>query len=276
MKNLCRELAQEHAALDKIVKELSGSKWDMITPFYDWTIREEICHIAYFDDKASLAASDPDGFQTDMLEILEGVTSVDAFLAKTVKDLMKLSPKALMDFWISERTKMIKTIDVLEPQDKIPWYGPPMTAESFVISRMMETWAHGQDIADALKIKRTPTERLKHIAHLGVKTFGWSYKNRGLEKPGEKVFVELKSPAGENWVWNQGQTENSITGSAEDFCLVVSQRRHIDDTRLQASGPIAREWMATLPERVWYIKVSCIIGLPLFRHFIVGLVSSVS
>ena len=125
MKDLCRELAQEHAALDEIVKDLSDSKWDMITPFADWTIREEICHIAYFDDKARLAATDPDGFQTDMLEILEGVTSVDAFLANTVKDLMKLSPKDLMDFWNNERSKMLKTIEILEPQDKIVWYGPP-------------------------------------------------------------------------------------------------------------------------------------------------------
>ena len=244
MKDLCRQLAQEHAALDEIVKDLSDLKWDMITPFDHWSIREEICHIAYFDDKARLAATDPDGFQTDMMEIFEGITSVDEFLAKTINALMKLSPKALMDFWIDERGKMTKAVEVLEPEDKIVWYGPPMTAESFVIARMMETWAHGQDIADALKIKRTPTERLKHIAHLGVKTFGWSYKNRGLEKPVEKVCVELKSPSGETWQWNPEQTENSIAGSAEDFCLVVSQRRHIDDTRLIASGPIAREWMS--------------------------------
>jgi uncharacterized protein (TIGR03084 family) len=244
MKALCRQLAQEHAALDKMVKDLSDSKWDMITPFDDWTIRQEICHIAYFDGKAGLAATDPDGFQTDMLEILDGVTSVDEFLAKTVKDLMKLSSKALMDFWSHERTKMINAIEIRKPQEKIVWYGPPMTAESFVIARMMETWAHGQDIADALKIKRLPTERLKHIAHLGVKTFGWSYKNRGLEKPGKNVCVELKSPSGEIWQWNPEQTDNLITGSAEDFCLVVAQRRHIDDTRLVASGPIAREWMS--------------------------------
>lgn len=243
MKDICRQLAEEHADLDEIVKSMGESKWDMITPFDDWTIREEICHIAYFDDKARLAATDPDGFQRDMVKIFEGVTSVDEFLAKTVKDLMKLSPEALMEFWINERTKMIKAIEVLDPRDKIAWYGPSMTAESFVIARIMETWAHGQDIADALKIKRTPTERLKHIAHLGVKTFGWSYKNRGLEKPGQTVRVELKSPSGEIWQWNPEQTQNSIRGSAEDFCLVVSQRRHIDDTRLMAEGTIAREWM---------------------------------
>jgi uncharacterized protein (TIGR03084 family) len=243
MKDLCRELADEHAALDEMVKDLSDSKWDAVTPFYNWTIRDEICHIAYFDDKASLAATDPDGFQQDMLNAFEGIASVEEFLVKTVKELIKLPPKALMDFWVNERIKMINTFGVLDPEDKIPWYGPSMTAKSFVVARMMETWAHGQDIADALNFKREPTERLRHIALLGVKTFGWSYQNRGLQKPAGKVRVELESPAGKTWLWNEDCTENLISGHAEDFCLVVVQRRHIDDTRLVTRGDIAREWM---------------------------------
>ncbi len=244
MKDLCRELADEHAALDEIVKDLSDSKWDTVTPFYDWTIRDEICHIAYFDDKANLAATNPDGFHKDMEKIFEGITSVDDFLVKAVADLVKLPSRELMAFWVNERTKMIKTFEVLGSEDQIPWYGPPMTAESFVIARIMETWAHGQDVADAIGFKREATERLRHIAHLGVKTFGWSFKNRGLEKPAQKVRVELESPAGETWLWNEDCTENTITGSAEDFCLVVAQRRHIDDTKLITNGDIAQEWMS--------------------------------
>lgn len=243
MKDLCRELAEEHAAFDKVVKDLSDSKWDIKTPFYDWTIRDEVCHLAYFDDKASLAATDPDGFQQDMMNAFEGITNVEDFLVKTVKELKKMPPKKLMDFWVKERTKMIKVFEVLDPEDKIPWYGPPMTAKSFVIARMMETWAHGQDVADAVSFKREPTERLKHIAQLGVKTFGWSFQNRGLQKPANKVRVELESPAGGIWLWNEDCTENSISGSAEDFCLVIAQRRHVDDTRLVTRGEIAREWM---------------------------------
>lgn len=243
MKDLCRQLAQEHAALDEMVVGLSDSQWDTITPFYDWTIKNEVCHIAYFDDKANLAATDGDGFQADMAKSFEGITSVDDWVEKTVQDLMQMPPKELMDFWVSERIKMLTTFEVLDPEDKIPWYGPPMTARSFVIARMMETWAHGQDVADALGFKRIPTERLKHIAHLGVKTFGWSYVNRGLEKPGEKVRVELTSPAGDTWLWNETCENNSVIGSAEDFCLVVAQRRHVDDTALTAQGEIAREWM---------------------------------
>ena len=243
MQALCNELAEEHAALDEIVKELSDSQWDMQTPFYDWTIKNEICHLAFFDDKANLAATDGDGFQADMLSSFEGITSVDDWLDKTTRDLMQMPPRELMAFWVSERTKMLDTFKVLDPEVKIPWYGPPMTARSFVIARMMETWAHGQDVADAVGVSRKAGERLRHIAHLGVKTFGWSYVNRGLEKPGQKVRVALESPAGETWLWNEACKENSVTGRAEDFCLVVAQRRHVDDTALVTTGDVAREWM---------------------------------
>ncbi len=243
MKILCRELAREHDLLDDIVKDLSDSQWESKTPFCDWTIHDEICHITYFDDKASLAATDPEGFNRDMEKIFEGITSFEDFFEKTLKELKKLAPKELMKYWISERTKMIKALEVLGQTDTVPWYGPPMNAKSFVVARIMETWAHGQDIADALGLKRKSTDRLKHIAQLGVKTFGWSYANRQLEKPSQKVCVELTSPSNETWLWNDDQRENWVMGSAEDFCLVVTQRRHIDDTNLKTKGDIAREWM---------------------------------
>ncbi len=243
MKELCRQLADELAALDDVVKDLSDEQWKGVTPFYNWTIQDEICHIAYFDDKASLSSTDPEGFQKDMEKMFEGVTSFDGLFEKLTEDLKKLSPKELMEFWIKERTKMLKALEVLDESDKLPWYGPPMNAKSFVIARMMETWAHGQDVVDAVKGRREPTDRLKHIAHLGVTTFGWSYVNRQLEKPSKRVGVELLSPSGETWKWNEEHTENTVTGSAEDFCLVVAQRRHVDDTGLVTKGDLAREWM---------------------------------
>ncbi len=243
MQDLCIELVSEHAALDDIVKGLNQSQWQEKTPFCDWTIHDEICHIAAFDSKAKLSATDPDGFQKDMEVMLTGIADIDDFFENAVKDMKKLSPKELMEYWINVRTGMIKAFSKLDPIDKLPWYGLPMNAKSFLIARMMETWAHGQDIADALKIKREPTSRLKHIAHLGVTTFSWSFMNRQLEKPSQKVRIELKGPEEEAWLWNTDQSENTITGTAEDFCLVVAQRRHVDDTELITKGDIARQWM---------------------------------
>lgn len=243
MKYLCRELADECASLDKIVSKLNDSQWSKVTSFYNWTVKEEICHIAYFDNKAVLAAKDSEGFQKDAVKILEGVTLMDYFWMDSIAELLTLSNKQLMDFWVRERMKMIHAFGALDPLDKLPWYGPPMTVRSLASARIMETWAHGQDIVDALNIQRASTDRLKHIAHIGVKTFGWSYQNRGLKKPTQKVRVELKGSTGDTWLWNERIGENSIVGSATDFCLVVTQRRHVHDTRLALNGDIAREWM---------------------------------
>jgi uncharacterized protein (TIGR03084 family) len=108
----------------------------------------------------------------------------------------------------------------------------------------METWAHGQDVADALGIERVPTDRLRHIAHLGVATFGWSYSIRQMEVPDSPVRVEITSPSGELWTWGPEKANDIVKGSAEDFCLVVVQRRTLADTQLVIKGATARQWMS--------------------------------
>ncbi|NNL77908.1 MAG: maleylpyruvate isomerase family mycothiol-dependent enzyme, partial [Desulfobacterales bacterium] len=123
-------------------------------------------------------------------------------------------------------------------------YGPPLSAMSFATARIMETWAHGQDVADALGIERVPTDRLRHIAHLGVATFGWSFTNRQMKVPDSPVKVEITSPSGELWTWGPEEANDIVTGSAEDFCLVVVQRRNLADTQLVIKGATARQWMS--------------------------------
>ena len=124
---------------------------------------------------------------------------------------------------------MVKAFAEVPPGTKIPWYGPPMSPASFATARLMEYWAHGQDVVDALGITREPTARLKHIAHLGVRTRGFSYAVRGKEVPEGEVRVTLTAPDGSTWEWGSG--DDAIVGTAEDFCLRVTQRRHRADTR---------------------------------------------
>jgi uncharacterized protein (TIGR03084 family) len=119
-----------------------------------------------------------------------------------------------------------------------------MSARSFATARIMETWAHGQDVLDALGRTRRPTDRLRHVAHLGVSTRGWSYAIRGRPIPEVDVRVELAAPSGGTWSWGEPDSVDRVSGPAEDFCLVVTQRRHVDDTTLQVEGATATEWMA--------------------------------
>ncbi len=248
MKQICEDLRTEHNELDAVVSNLSEEQWMLMTPSPGWNIKNQIRHLAYFDDRAALAATDPDAFMQHIQEVMSDISKFVTMLDEVGKD-MPISE--LLSWWRQERNKMLKAYEGMNPKDRLPWYGPPMSALSHATARLMETWAHGQDVFDALRLKRKNTDRLRHIAHLGVTTFGWSYRNRGLEVPQSSVRVELTSPSGATWTWGPEDASNKINGPAEDFCLVVAQRRHVDDTRLVLTGEIARDWM---------LKAQCFAG----------------
>jgi len=243
MKSTCRDLKLEYDALDAIVSGLKESEWNKITPFYGWTIQDEISHIAYFDEAAKLSATSEELFKKHMAKMLEGITDYDDVHKKVNAVGGSMSVPDLLSWWRKERALLIEAYQKRDPKDRLPWYGPTMSAKSSATARLMETWAHGQDVVDALKIKRPATERLKHIAHIGVTTFGWSFKNRGMEVPEKKVRVELTGPSGDLWTWGPEDAKDIIRGPAEDFCLVVTQRRNPTDTNILARGDVAEKWM---------------------------------
>ena len=239
MKEICRDLHDEQEALDAIVSPLSDEQWDVITPFIGWSIKYEIAHVGFWDMAARLAATDDGAFK----RLIESMFASEAAYDESQRELREGTPAYVMDYWRRERKALVDALAAKGPKDRVPWVGPTMSARSKATARIMETWAHGQDVADTLGIRREPTDRLRHVAHLGVTTFGWSYVNRGLEVPDVAVRVELTSPSGDLWTWGPEDGEQIIKGQAEDFCLVVVQRRHVDDTQLEVKGDVARNWM---------------------------------
>ncbi len=240
MRELLADLAAEQDDLDAVVAPLDDDAWQTMTPAEPWTVRDQICHLAFFDEKAALSAADPDAFTADLNRAL--AEGIEKFLDGHLDRARHLRPPQLLGWWREARARLLEVMASTDPDTRVPWYGPPMKASSSVVARLMETWAHGQDVTDALGVTRTPTDRLRHVAELGVKTFSWSFRNRGLDVPAEKVRVELQGPAGQVWVWNDGY-DQAVTGPVEDFCLVVAQRRHVDATSLVVDGPVARRWM---------------------------------
>jgi len=108
----------------------------------------------------------------------------------------------------------------------------------------METWAHGQAIYDAMGATREPTDRLRNIAEIGVRTYGWTFANRGEPAPGPAPHVRLTAPSGAIWTWNDPAADNLVEGPALDFCQVATQTRNVADTALRTTGEPARRWMA--------------------------------
>ncbi|MCL1599118.1 MAG: TIGR03084 family metal-binding protein, partial [Actinomycetia bacterium] len=229
-----------HEALDAIVTDLDDDAWSTPTPAEGWDVADQIGHLTFFDRRATMAVIDRDAFAADLAV---AARDIDAYLAGHLAATRSSSPDQLTSLWRSTRDELITTLAPLDPRERIPWYGPDMSARSFATARLMETWAHGQDIVDALGVHRAPTNRLRHIALLGVRTMGWSFTVNGLEPPQESVRVDLAGPLRDRWTWNDEVSLNVVRGDAEEFCLVVTQRRHLSDTNLEITGPLAKQWM---------------------------------
>lgn len=248
------DLIAEQDSLDKIVAGLSADQWDTPTVSPRWRVREQIAHLAYFDHTAALAITDPDGFKAMAAELMETAGGDgEAMDAATVGLYGGLDPTTMLSRWRADRSRLADAAGTLENDTRVLWYGPSMGSKSFLTARLMEAWAHGQDVADALGMSRESSDRIRHIAQLGFITRGWTYKNRRLDEPSAAIHVHLESPSGDVWTYGPEDAPQSVTGLAEDFCLVVTQRRHVDDTELLVNGTDARDWL---------LKAQCFAGPP--------------
>jgi uncharacterized protein (TIGR03084 family) len=239
---LCAELADEHESLDELVAGLDDSGWRLPTPAPGWDIGDQVSHLAFFDDAARLAVADPGGFQATRPTDEAGLA---ALIAGAGARGRALSHADLLAWWRRARTELCEVAVAATDGTRVPWYGPSMSMLSFVTARLMETWAHGQDIADALGVTRPATPRLRHVAQLGVLAFANSFRANGVAVPEQATRVELCLPTTNDvWTWGDEGCTDVVRGDALDFCLVVTQRRHLADTRLHVEGPVARQWMA--------------------------------
>lgn len=232
------DLQAEQAALDAVVAELSDDEWELPTPAEGWTVGDQIGHLTYFDGAAATAVTDPDAFQASILDLVNAADGGDALTLGREK-----TPLQRLASWRGNRRRLADVAATLTDDQRIGWYGPSMGAKSFLTARLMECWAHGQDIVDTVGADRPDTDRVQHIARLGFITRGWSYINRGMEVPPGEVRVELTGPSGAVWRLGPDDAGEVVAGPAVDFCLVVTQRRHVDDTALEVTGAVARDWM---------------------------------
>jgi len=244
------DLLNEQQALDDVVATLNDEQLRFQTPSPRWTIADQLAHLTYFDRNAALAITDPEAFQESIRDLLEAAGGGDEGMDQFVLgEWRNLAATDLISQWRIGREELAAAAQTLTDSDRISWYGPSMSAKSFLTARLMECWAHGQDIVDTLvengvEAVRTPTVRLAHIARLGYLTRDWSYLNRSMTPPEGDVAVELIAPSPSSDIWRYGESDTDrVSGPAEDFCLVVTQRRHVGDTNLVVEGDLARDWL---------------------------------
>lgn len=237
MADICDDLAAEKAGLVAVLARLDDEQWDLPTPAEGWTIRHQVTHLAFFDGKALQALEDPDTFVLELTNVAE---MMDGHLEQG----RGRAPAELLAWWDEANAALVAAYETVEPSRKVVWYGPPMAARSKITARIMETWAHGQDIVDTLGIVRTPTRRLRHVCHIGVRAMPYAFSVNGLPIPQEAVYVELTAPDGSPWTWGDPAAGNRVAGSALGFALLVTQRRHRTDVDVHADGDVADRWLA--------------------------------
>jgi len=238
--DLLDDLKAESDQLWNTVSGLDDDGWQTPTPAPGWSVATQVAHLLWTDEVAVVAATDEDAWDALVLDAIQDPTG---YVDQQAIEVARLSPQALLARWGKAREALPAALRGFPTGQKMPWFGPPMSAASMATARFMETWAHALDVYDALGVEPEQSDRVRHVAHLGVRTRNFAYSVHGLSAPTEEFRIDLVSPSGDQWSWGPEDAAQTVTGSAWDFCLLVTQRVHRDDTDLVASGADAEQWL---------------------------------
>ena len=234
------DLTAESEQLDSWVAPLDDDQWAAVTTPEGWTIAHQIGHLAWTDEASLTAINDPAAF-AEGLKI--AAANPEGYVDEAADERAAIAPAELLRQWREGRERLARDLAEVPDGEKIAWYGPPMSPTSMATARIMETWAHGHDVAGALGIVPPPTDRCKHVCHLGVRTRGFAYLVRGEDVPDVEIHVALTGPSGDLWTWGSPEAEQRVTGSGYDFALLATRRRHVDDVDVHAEGDDAAHWL---------------------------------
>ncbi len=240
----------ESEALGALLAAAPADAYDQPTQFKGWTINDVLRHLHFWNRMAFLQLED----EAELLGHLGAMAaSGQSMQAYERSQLGALSGKVLVSAWSAQVHSTADRFACADPKARLKWAGPDMSARSSITARLMETWAHGQEVYDHLGVTRQNEDRIQNIVVLGVNTFGWTYKTRAEPVPEAMPFLALKSPSGADWTFGEPSGSERIEGPAEAFCQVVTQTRNIADVPLKVTGTIARDWMS---------KAQCFAGPP--------------
>jgi enediyne biosynthesis protein E11 len=146
------------------------------------------------------------------------------------------TPFELIATWRTGRAAVISALASVPAGERVRWVVAPLSPATVASTRLMELVGHGQDIRDAVGARWRPTDRIRHVAWLGLKTRDFAMANNGQAPPSGEFRVELISPSGAVWAWGPEGAAQRVSGPAADFCLLVTKWRHRADLALRAQA----------------------------------------
>lgn len=236
------DFRDESDALYQLLKPLTDADFDRPTQFKDWTINHVLRHLHTWNWAADTALSDEAKFVEYMTKV-SAERSTGGMRAFEQQFCDQLAGQALLERWHTLYPEVADRFSKADPKKRVKWAGPDMSVRSSITARLMETWAHGQEVYDHLGIVRQDGDRIQNIVVLGINTFGWTFAVRQQTPPEPVPHVRLTAPSGALWTYNEEREDHLIEGLASEFCQVVTQVRNIADTKLRVVGPSARLWM---------------------------------
>lgn len=238
--DILTDLAIEGDRLERLVAPLTPEEWGTPTPAPGWNIAAQVAHLAWTDEVGLAAATDKAAWDAQVLAAME---NPDDFVDQQALEGASMAPDRLLTRWQESRRALAAALRAVPQGTKLPWFGPPMAPTSMATARFMETWAHAQDVREALGVEPEPSDEIRHVAHLGVRTRDFAFANHRLPAPKEEFRVELVAPSGALWAWGPETATQRVQGPAYDFCQLVTQRIHRQDTALSATGADAQRWL---------------------------------
>lgn len=239
-----QDLRAEGDDLYELINSMDNSYWTQTTSFKNWSVWDVLAHLHFSDYMALTCLRSAKAFES----LKQGVSKARTLAEFTNQWLMQgreqpLTGPELLQRWRVMFIEMCEQLAAADPSERFVWFGPGMKARMFTTARQMETWAHGWEIFDLLGVQRKHSDRLRHIATIGVRTYDWTFTNRKLPVPEPAPHVRLQAPSGAIWEFNDSDPDHLVEGSAVEFCQVVTQVRNIADTGLTLQGKNAIAWM---------------------------------
>jgi len=237
------DFKDECDSIAAILEDKSEAELGQTTQFKNWTVNDIIGHLHLWNIAADQTLNAPDDFAHFIGTMMEGLMAGKSHIQSQNEYFDGLSGVKLFGAWKAYYPSMAERFAAAQPEARVKWAGPDMSVKSCIIARQMEHWAHAQAIFDLFGLERQNEARLKNVAHIGVTTYSWSFKVKGMTPILPKPYVRLNAPDGEIWEWNEPQNDNKVEGSATEFAQVVTQCRNVADTNLTMTGDAAATWM---------------------------------
>jgi uncharacterized protein (TIGR03084 family) len=242
MREILSDLVAEQQALDQFLQGIHERDWKRKTSARGWTIMDTVNHLAYSETFGARAIVEGQAFID-----AAAITDIDEWADRGVRQGKGKRYQEVIEWWRNGRASVVDALSRMTTDDRVAWLVNDVGAKTFATLRLMETWAHGLDIKDAMADKIRPVEegeddpladtpRLRHVAWLAHRMLPYAFRQAGEAFPESGIRVELMGPRYARWVYGPPEAPDVIKGVASEWCRVAVHRLDVAYTGLKAIG----------------------------------------